>query len=99
MDEQLAPQHGRRSVEEVLKQAPVPPMHDDGVRPFAIGTIAFLVAAVVLFVAPQAWIIEAWWLDVALTGVGIGVFGTAYCVWRRNKRARDAALGIPPPTA
>lgn len=73
-------------------------MHDDGVRPFAIGTALFVVAAVVVYFAGDLWIVEPWWLRVAVTGVGIGAFGTAYCIWRRGKRAQDAALGIAPPT-
>lgn len=82
-----------------LRQAPVAPLHDDGVRAFALGTLLFAAALVVLLLFGNDWQVSAWWTQVAATGVGIGAIGTAYCVWRRNKRAKDAALGIPPPTA
>lgn len=99
MDEEPIAPTGRRSVEEMLRQAPVPPMHDDGVRPFLIGTAAFVVAALVIWLAGDSWIIQDWWLEVAVTGIGIGAVGSLYCIWRRNTRARDAAQGIAPPTA
>lgn len=81
-----------------LRQAPVPPVQDDGVRVFTIGTVLFALASLLLLVDGQR-LSEAWWLDAAITGVGIGVVGIIYCVWRRNKRARDAEQGIAPPTA
>lgn len=90
---------GRRSVEDVLRQAPVDPVHDDGVRPFAIGTVLIAIGALVLLIFGNAWAIADWWFHVAYSGFGIGVVGTAYCLWRRKKRRADAALGIAPPTA
>lgn len=81
-----------------LRQAPVPPVPDDGVRVFAIGTALFALASVLLLVDGQR-LAEAWWLDAAITGVGIGVVGIIYCAWRRNNRATDAERGIAPPTA
>ena len=90
---------GRSGVEGMLRQAPIPPLHDDGVRVFAIGTALFAVASVVLAIGAGTWVLDDWWLSVALTGAGIGVIGTIYCIWRRNKRARDAAMGISAPTA
>ena len=89
----------RRSPEQVLKQAPVEPIHDDGVRVFTIGTALFVVGSVVLYLGPGSWTSPDWWLTVGLTGVGIGLIAIAYCVWRRNKRDHEAALGIPAPTA
>lgn len=86
-------------VERLLRQAPVAPLHDDGVRVFTIGTIAFALGWVLLAVGGSAWAIDPWWREVALSGVVIGVVATAYCIWRRDKRAKDAAIGIPPPTA
>ncbi len=82
-----------------MRTAPVAPLHDDGVRVFTIGTIVFVVAALVLWFGPASWQVPQWWLSVSVAGVVIGAIATGYCIWRRNKRARDAALGIAPPTA
>lgn len=74
------------------------PLHDDGVRAFGIGTVAFALVLVVLAFGGRTWQLDPWWLHVAISGVVIGLLATAYCVWRRNKRAREAAAGIRPST-
>lgn len=85
-------------VDRVLRQAPVDPLHDDGVRVFTIGTVLAVFAVAVLAMNGPVWGIERWWLHVAIAGVVIGALATAYCIWRRNKRAADAAAGIAPRT-
>ena len=88
----------KRSLEERLQQAPVKPVPDDGVRVFSIGTAFFVVGYVALQLARVRWGVPDWWYTVALPGIGIGLIAIGYCAWRRKKRARDAAHGIPAPT-
>lgn len=81
-----------------MRQAPIEPLSDDGVRAFAIGTAVFALALLLALLMPQL-APERWWLTVTPTGTAIGVIGTGYCVWRRNQRTKDAAKVIAPPTA
>jgi len=81
-----------------LRQAPVEPLQDDGVRAFLIGTVLFALAWVLALLVPQL-ASERWWLIVAPTGTTIGVVGIGYCVWRRNREAKTAAQDIVPPAA
>lgn len=82
-----------------LRQAPFPPLHEDGVNVFAIGTVAFALASVALILGRRMLGIGDIWLWTTLAGLGVGIVATSYCLWRRNKRTRDAAHGIAPPTA
>ena len=68
-----------------LRQAPIEPLSDDGVRAFAIGTAVFALALLLALLMPQL-APERWWLTVTPTGTAIGVIGTGNCVWRRNQR-------------
>ncbi len=79
-----------------LRQAPIEPLSDDGVRAFAIGTAVFALALLLALLMPQL-APERWWLTVTPTGTAIGVIGTGNCVWRRNQRTKDAAKVIAPP--
>lgn len=81
-----------------LRQAPVPPAQDDGVRAFTVGTALFALAVVLLLV-DGARLAAPWWLDAAIGGVGIGVVGIGYCLWRRNKHPADPATGSAPPAS
>ena len=78
---------------------PLQPLHRDGVAEFGLGTVVFAVASAVLYFGRDSLGVPAWWVPMALTGLVIGLIATAYCVWRRNKRARDAANGIATTTA
>lgn len=90
--DQQAPRHPS------LRQAPIEPLPDNGVRAFAIGTALFALAFLLALLMPQL-APERWWLTVAPTGTAIGAIGTGYCVWRRNQRTKDAAKAIAPLTA
>lgn len=81
-----------------MRQAPIEPLSDDGVRAFVIGTALFALVFLLALLMPQL-APERWWLAVAPTGTAIGAIGTGYCVWRRNQRTKDAAKVIAPPTA
>ncbi|GAA2181008.1 hypothetical protein GCM10009785_14150 [Brooklawnia cerclae] len=82
-----------------LRQAPFPPLHEDGVNVFAIGTAGFALASLILLVGRRTLGVADVWLATTLTGLAVGIVATVYCLWRRDKRARDAARGIAPPTA
>lgn len=81
-----------------MRQAPIEPLSDDGVRAFVIGTALFALVFLLALLMPQL-APERWWLTVTPTGTAIGVIGTGNCVWRRNQRTKDAAKVIAPPTA
>jgi hypothetical protein len=76
----------------LLAQAEVAPLDVDGIRTLAVGTALWLVAFVALL--PFAARLRAdgreWWLATCLTGVGLGLLGLAYCVWRRSRERRSA---------
>ena len=81
-----------------MRQAPIEPLSDDGVRAFVIGTALFALVFLLALLMPQL-APERWWLAVAPTGTAIGVIGTGNCVWRRSQRTKDAAKVIALPTA
>ncbi len=72
----------------------VQPLDEDGVLAVTLGTVAWLVAFVVLFLFfrddLQAHGTQ-WWLTVCLVGAGLGVAGRWYTVRRREayRRARE----------
>ncbi len=76
-----------------LAQAEIEPLDVDGVRAVAVGTLMWAVAFVALL--PFADRLRQsgadWWLWVCLTGVGLGLIGLAYCLWRRSRLRRPAA--------
>ena len=61
-------------------------MDEDGVQVAIIGTVAWIIAAVVLWLRGDA--VADWWLWTALVGVLIGIVGLAYCLRRRSRRRR-----------
>lgn len=76
--------------EPLLVQAPVKALDEDGIGVALVGTIAFVVAVIVL-VLNGAWLAQAghqWWLWVAISGAGIGVAFLAYCLIRKSRRTR-----------
>lgn len=87
----------RRSPEQILRQAPVEPVPDDGVRVFSIGTALFVTATIVLQLGRDQWDIPQWWLKVGLSGIVIGVLATVFSIWRRNRRPRRIANTDPTP--
>lgn len=75
----------------MLTQAPVKPLDEDGVQVGVIGTLAWVVAAIVLLVrgvgGPGE--VAVWWLWTCCAGVGVGVVGLAYCLGRRSRRRQS----------
>lgn len=72
----------------LLKQAPVKALDANGTVVALIGTALFAIAAVVMGVQRDALAAQGrgWWFWVAVTGVIIGLLGTAYAHWRRTRR-------------
>lgn len=73
----------------VFVQAPVPALDVDGLTLVVIGTLAFALASVVLFVV-RARLDAAghgWWVGVAVSGFALGLVGFGYC-WNRRRRRR-----------
>lgn len=60
-------------------QAPVQPVDEDGVVIALIGTLLWAVATVV-------WGTGSPWFWTGVSGVALGLAGTGFCVWRRQRR-------------
>ncbi len=75
-------------VHHFLVQAPVAAMDVDGFKVTAIGLVAFALATVVTALMYPALQREgnAWWLGVSISGLGLGLIGLAYCIYRRRRR-------------
>ncbi len=74
-------------------QAPVPALDVDGLTAVVLGVIAFALASIGLGMY-QTRLDAAghgWWLGVALSGLGLGLLGLAYC-WRRRVRRHAGHL-------
>jgi hypothetical protein len=72
----------------------VEPLDEDGVGAVAAGTVAWLIAFVVLWVFFRDELVAhdaQWWLLVCLVGAGLGLLGLVYTVRRRNvyRKARQ----------
>ncbi len=68
----------------------------DGVRAVAVGTIAWAVAAVVLWLFFRDRLAasgSSWWLWVCVTGCALGLLGLPYVLRRRAAYRRHAAKG------
>jgi hypothetical protein len=76
----------------LLAQAEVEPLDVDGVRALAVGTVLWLVAFLILLPFAEHLREDGreWWLATCLTGVGLGLIGLGYCVWRRSRRPSNA---------
>ncbi|MEA4942910.1 MAG: DUF2530 domain-containing protein [Propionicimonas sp.] len=83
-----------------MVQAPVRALDPDGTGIVTIGTIAFVIATVVLWLQRDALNAagQGWWLWVCVTGVGIGLVGMAVVWVRSHRRKRSEAEADPAPT-
>ncbi len=84
----------RNARPHLLVQATVTPLDEDGVVVAIIGTVAFAVAGLASL-AFRSRLTEAGyhdWLWICLAGTALGVVGTAYCLWRRSRRAASVPL-------
>lgn len=72
----------------VLVQATIPPLDEDGIGAFAVGSVVFAVLTVLAWTNLDRLQADGrgWWLGVAATGLGIGLLAVAYCIWRRRPR-------------
>lgn len=70
----------------VLVQATIPPLDEDGILAFGVGTAVFAVLTVLAVVERPALAAQGrgWWLWVAVSGLVIGLVAVAYCLWRRR---------------
>ena len=66
------------------------PLQRDGVREFGIGSVIFAVASAILYFGRAGLGVPDWWLQVALSGLVIGLIATGYCLWTRGDRAKKA---------
>lgn len=69
------------------------PLDVDGVTAFAVGTVLWLIALVVLLIGRDSLLTDdtQWWIWVCVVGVLIGVGGLLYSTRRRAAYARAAA--------
>ncbi len=68
----------------------------DGVRAVAVGTVAWAIAAVILWVFFRDRLAasdSSWWLWVCVTGCVLGLLGLPYVLRRRAVYRRHAANG------
>ncbi len=67
----------------------MPPLDVDGLTAVLLGVAAFALASVGLglFYDRLDAAGNGWWLGVAVSGLGLGLVGLAYC-WRRRVRRR-----------
>lgn len=69
--------------------AVVRPLDVTGVRTVGVGTVLFLLAALVLVLFFRQWMADTdreWWLWTCVTGFALGVFGSDHC----RRRARHS---------
>ncbi|MGB9250166.1 MAG: DUF2530 domain-containing protein [Mycobacterium sp.] len=79
-----------------IKPPPLPAVLLDPWPIIAIGALAWLVAAVVVFLTPAL----ASWRPLSLAGLGVGVLGTSIFLWQRaaaRRGARGAQTGLTTP--
>ena len=77
----------------LMVQAPVRALDADGVAVVSTGTVAFVIAAVVCWLARED--LEAmgklWYLGVSLTGTALGLAGLSFSLYRKLRRRRNLA--------
>lgn len=82
----------------LLVQAPVRALDPDGTAIVTAGTIAFAIAAVVLWLRLDALAAagQSWWLWVCVAGVGLGGIGMVVAWTRSHRRKASEAEGAEP---
>jgi hypothetical protein len=93
----VGPRHGLYAG-AVVDPPPLPPRFSQVIIVVAVGTVLWLVAAAVLFVA---WLVAGRPLDIwfvtCLTGAGLGAFGYGVFTWQRaavRRGSRTAQRGL-----
>ena len=81
---------GSRTEGHLIQQAEVPPLDVDGVQAATVGTVLFAIATVVMALGYDRLRAagDAWWLGVAVSGLGLGLISLGYTVIRRRRRRR-----------
>ncbi len=71
-----------------LVQAPVPVLDVDGLTATILGLAAFGLASLLalVFYPDLQQHGRGWWLGVCVSGVGLGLIGLGYCLYRRERR-------------
>jgi len=77
----------------LMVQAPVRALDADGVAVVSTGTVAFVIAAVVCWLARAdlAAMGKLWYLGVSLTGTALGLAGLSFSLYRKLRRRRNLA--------
>ena len=72
----------------VLEQAPVRALDPDGAGIVTLGTVAFIIAALVCWLSLDSLVAagQEWWLGVCLVGVGLGLIGSVITLSRHRRR-------------
>lgn len=80
--------HPETTAHHHFVQAPIRPLDEDGVLATVLGTAAFAVASLVIFLFRKQLLApgDAWWLWVCPTGALLGVAGIFYCRRRSARR-------------
>jgi hypothetical protein len=79
-----------------IEPPPLPALLLDPWPIIAVGALAWLVAAVVVFLTPTL----AAWRPLSVAGLGVGVLGTSIFLWQRTaarRGARGAQTGLTTP--
>ncbi|MGL5406643.1 MAG: hypothetical protein ACRDAX_07680 [Propionibacteriaceae bacterium] len=78
--------HQRQRRGPVLMQATVPPLDENGLTAFSIGTAVFTVLTAVAFIYQNYLATQGklWILWVCVAGLAIGVMSLTYCFWRTH---------------
>lgn len=86
----MSPHGEQTDKDRFFVQAPIPPLKQDGLNAFVIGTIVFAVLTVICWARSSQLAADdrGWWLWVCLVGVVIGLCGIGYCLVRRQHSAQ-----------
>jgi hypothetical protein len=89
---------GSHAEGHLIQQAEVPPLDVDGVQAATVGTVLFGLATVVLVLGYDRLRAagDAWWLGVAVSGLGLGLLSLGYTVIRRRRRRRGGPTRAGP---
>lgn len=74
--------------QRVLVQATIPPLDEDGILAFSVGSLVFAVLTVLAWTNLDTLRADGrgWWFHTALAGLAIGLLAVGYCIWRRRPR-------------
>lgn len=83
-------------LDEAVPVVEIAPLDVDGVRTVAVGTGLWAVALLALLPF-YGWLADTgrvWWIWTCFAGIGLGLFGLAYCTSRRDRATEGATATI-----